>query len=75
MRALFSQRKEQCYVSEGFVCIIVSWQSVDGEAAEPIPSTADIILDQNNSFKAILYWIVLVDNNLILKKRYDFIPA
>jgi len=63
-------------VSEGFVCIIVSWQSVDGESAEPIPRTADIILDQRNSFSAILYCVVLVDNHLILRSRLcDFIPA
>ena len=39
-------------MSEGFVCIIVLWQSVDGESAEPIPST-DVILDQSSSFNAI----------------------
>ena len=54
----------------------VSWQSVDGEPAEPIPSTADIILDQSNSFNAILYCMALVDNHLILRNRLcGFIPA
>ena len=61
--AVFSQGRGWCYVSEGFVCIIVFWQGVDGESAEPIPSAADVILDQSNSFNAILYCMVIVDNH------------
>lgn len=54
----------------------VLWQSVDGESAEPIPSTADVILDQSNSFNAVLYCMMLVDNHLILRSRlFGFIPA
>jgi len=49
---------------------------MDGESAEPIPSTGDVILNQSNSYNAILYCMVLVDNHLILRGRLcGFIPA
>jgi hypothetical protein len=56
-------------MSEGFVCIIVQWQIVDGESAEPISSTVDVIVDQSSSFNAILNCMVLVDSHLILRSR------
>jgi hypothetical protein len=43
-------------MNKGFVSFIVLWQSVDGEVAEPIPSTADVILDQSNYFAIFIVW-------------------
>jgi hypothetical protein len=43
-------------MTKGFVSFIVSWQRVDGEVAEPTPSTADVILGQSNYFAIFIVW-------------------